>query len=217
MPTPLPYRAHYHRHLPHYQPPEATLFVTFRLHGSLPVETAERLKDEATEREKKIERLSTATERRASLYAERKRQFGRFDDALDTTTYGPTWLKNPVIASILAEALLFRDGKIYELDCFTIMSNHVHTVFAPLKDETGICYGLSRIMQSLKRRTASLANECLGREGAFWQSESYDHIVRDEDEWRRIVWYVLNNPVKAGLVQDWREWKWTYFKYQDMM
>ena len=41
--------------------------------------------------------------------------------------------------------------------------------------------------------------------------------MRDEDEWRRIVWYVLNNPVKAGLVQEWREWPWTYFKYKYMM
>lgn len=118
---------------------------------------------------------------------------------------------------MVAEALLFRDKKVYELDCFTIMSNHVHAVFAPLKDESGTCYGLSRIMQSLKRRTASLANDLLGRQGSFWQGESYDHVVRDEDEWQRIVWYVLNNPVKAGLVQEWQAWPWTYFKYKAMM
>ena len=217
MPTPLPYRAYYHRHLPHYQPPEATLFVTFRLHGSLPVEVLECLKGEAKERENKLEQLPNTTERQAALYAERKRQFGRLDDALDTSTHGPTWLKNPAIAAIVAEALLYRDGKVYELDCFTIMSNHVHTVFAPLKDENESYYGLTGIMQSLKRRTASLANDCLGREGSFWQSESYDHVIRDENEWRRIIWYVLNNPVKAGLVRDWREWPWTYFKFRDMM
>ncbi|WP_374686965.1 transposase [Promineifilum sp.] len=217
MPTPLPYRAYYHRYLPHYQPPEVTLFVTFRLHGSLPVEVIDRLRSEAKERKGQIDKMAAESDRRVALYTECKRQFGRFDEALDVSPCGPTWLKDPRIASIVVEALLFRDQKVYELDCFTIMSNHVHAVFAPLVDETGACYGLSRIMQSLKRHTASSANELLGREGVFWQPESYDHVVRDEGEWQRIVWYVLNNPVKVGLVRDWREWPWTYFRYKDMM
>ena len=217
MPTPIAYRAFYRRHLPHYQPPEVTLFVTFRLHGSLPLAVLERLKVEALERERKIETTTIESERKETLYNERKRQFGRFDDALDTSSCGPTWLKDPQVASIVADALSYRDGKVFELDCFTIMSNHVHAVFAPLEDETGNSYALSRIMQSLKRRTASLANTYLDRQGAFWQGESYDHVIRDEKEWQRIVWYVLNNPVKAGLVRDWQDWPWTYFKYRDLM
>ena len=217
MPAPIPYRAHYHRHLPHYQPPEMTLFVTFRLHGSLPAEQLERLKAEALGRERQIERITGEIDRKAMLYAERKRQFGRFDDALDTSTYGLTWLKEPEVASIIVEAFHYRDDKAFELDCFTIMSNHVHAVFAPLKDKSGTPYSLSGIMQSLKRRTASLANDVLRREGTFWQAESYDHVIRDESEWQRIVWYVLNNPVKAGLVTDWQEWPWTYFKYNDVL
>ncbi len=217
MSIPLSYRAYYHRHLPHYQPPDVTFFVTFRLHDSLPVEVIERLKAEAEERERQIEKIETLNDRKLALDTEHKRQFGRFDKTLDASTYGPTWLKDARIAEVVAEALLYRDGRVYELDCFTIMSNHVHAVFAPLKDESGVCYGLTRIMHSLKRRTASLANELLGREGSFWQGESYDRVVRDEDEWQRIIGYVLNNPVKAGLVQEWRDWPWTYFKYKDMM
>ena len=181
MPTPLPYRAYYHRHLPHYQPPDVTLFVTFRLHGSLPVEIVERLRAEAEERERQIEKIEIRNDRKLALYTERKRQFGRFDEALDASTCGPTWLKDARIAAVVAEALLYRDGKVYELDCFTIMSNHVHAVFGPLKDESGTCYALSRIMQSLKRHTASLANDLLGREGSFWQGESYDRVVRHEE------------------------------------
>ena len=69
---------------------------------------------------------------------------------------------------------------------------------------------LSAIMQSLKGYTARKINLPLGRSGTFWEEESYDHVVRDEAEFARIVSYVLNNPVKAGLVQDWQEWKWSY-------
>ncbi len=71
---------------------------------------------------------------------------------------------------------------------------------------------LHKIMQSLKRPTARQANLLLGREGAFWQDESYDHVIRDNDEYIRIINYVLENPVKAGLASKWDEWQWNYCK-----
>ena len=69
---------------------------------------------------------------------------------------------------------------------------------------------LGVIMKSLKGYTAYEANRILGRKGEFWEAESYDHFVRDDAELARIINYVLNNPVKAGLVKDWRDWKWNW-------
>ena len=71
---------------------------------------------------------------------------------------------------------------------------------------------VSKIMESLKGYTARKCNKALHRSGAFWQTESYDHVVRDGTEFDRIVNYVLNNPVKAGLVSEWQQWKWSYKK-----
>ncbi|MBE7554915.1 MAG: transposase [Anaerolineales bacterium] len=93
------------------------------------------------------------------------------------------------------------------------MANHVHVVYTPLRKEDDSYHALSAIMQSLKGRTASKANSLLGRRGDFWQHENYDHVVRDEAEFQRIIRYVLNNPVKAGFVQKWQDWPWTYSKY----
>lgn len=67
-------------------------------------------------------------------------------------------------------------------------------------------------MQSLKGYTAHEANKILNRTGQFWEEESYDHEVRNDEELDRIVKYVLNNPVKAGLVKDWREWQWSWLR-----
>ncbi len=67
-------------------------------------------------------------------------------------------------------------------------------------------------MQSLKRHTARQANIVLDRKGALWQDESYDHVIRDNEEYIRIINYVLENPVKAGLVSKWDEWPWTFCK-----
>jgi REP-associated tyrosine transposase len=65
-------------------------------------------------------------------------------------------------------------------------------------------------MKSLKGYSAWEANRVLDRKGTFWEKESYDHVVRDDREFDRVVKNVLNNPVKAGLVKDWKQWPWSY-------
>jgi putative DNA methylase len=90
---------------------------------------------------------------------------------------------------LVAESLHYRDGKVYTLHAFCVMPNHVHLVCTPLEKPNGIYHSLTAILHSLKRYTAREANRILGRQGAFWQAESYDHLVRDEGEFRRIIAY----------------------------
>jgi REP element-mobilizing transposase RayT len=68
------------------------------------------------------------------------------------------------------------------------------------------------IMASIKRYSAKSANEILNTKGKFWQAESFDRLVRDEKELYNIIKYVLLNPVNAGLVEDYKDWKYTYCK-----
>ncbi len=89
------------------------------------------------------------------------------------------------------ESLLYRNGRVYDLDTFTMMPNHLHLLFAPLRSDGGEFHSLSEIMMSLKAWTAGQANSILGRKGVFWPHESYDHIVRDEREWQNIGRYGL--------------------------
>ena len=73
-------------------------------------------------------------------------------------------------------------------------------------------YTVTVILRKLKWNTALKANRVLGRTGAFWHDESYDHVIRNAEELDRTIEYVLMNPVKAGLCTDWRNWKWSYVK-----
>jgi len=208
----------YRRHLPHWQPQDAVFFVTFRLKNSLPYEIIESLRVER-ERVKVALEQFPESERARQDYLEERRYFGRWDAYLDKAEFGPRWLSQPEIASIVKEAMHYRDGKVFDLHAFCIMSNHVHVVFEPLSRaewhsalRSEYHSDLQKIMQSLKRHTARQANIILGRRGAFWQDESYDHVIRDNEEYIRIINYVLENPVKAGLVSKWNDWRWTYCK-----
>ena len=69
---------------------------------------------------------------------------------------------------------------------------------------------VAKLIADSLQYTAQEANKMLNRSGAFWAVESYDHEVKDEKEYKSIVRYVLNNPVKSGLVEDWRDWPWSW-------
>jgi len=208
----LGWKSFYRRNLPHIQLPGCTLFITFRLAGSIPAEAAQSLIAEGRRVDAALARITDLGERKRRRSLEQRRLFGKWDAALDTAAVGPLWLGDPRIAALMADCLQYRDGQVYDLDAYCIMPNHVHLVCTPLVKEGDNYYSISSIMHSLKGYVARQANALLGREGVFWQHENYDHVVRDEGEWQRIVYYVLNNPVKAGLVQTWRDWKWSYCK-----
>src|SRR5215469_9042726 len=65
-------------------------------------------------------------------------------------------------------------------------------------------------MRWLKWSTERRANRILERTGLpFWQDESFDHWIRDEQDFERLVEYVVWNPVAAGLVDSARQWRWS--------
>ncbi len=204
------YKATYRRHLPHIQPPGATLFVTYRLAGSIPAEIARQLREEQARIEMRLTQIGDSDERLRQADREQRRMFGKWDKALDSTTCAPFWLRDERIAVLVIESLHYLNNQRYTLEAFCIMPNHVHVVFTPLAKSDGVYYSMANILHSLKRYTALHANQILERQGSFWQDENYDHVVRDEQELNRIVEYVLNNPVLAGLVSSQEEWQWTY-------
>ena len=203
---------YYKRNLPHYQPPDATFFITFRLAGTLPIEIIQQLRAEREEKIKRIKSDSTIEQPEAEIYKIHKRFFGKFDHLLDQKNYGPTWLICNDIAQLIADAIHHRDGTEYRLITFCIMPNHVHMVVDNVRQrQIKGRHGLSLTLQALKRYTGKAANRILNLQGKqFWHRESYDHVVRGQSELSRIIRYVINNPVKAGLVTDWVDWKWTY-------
>jgi type I restriction enzyme R subunit len=199
-----------HRHLPHWDIPGATYFVTSCLADSIPARglldiANYRYELECRERPKELtpdewERLRE------------KLTFARTDHWLDSDP-AVRYLEDPQLARIVVASMFHFADERYELLAYVVMPSHFHWVFRPL-DSWVESLGPTaarrtpreRIMHTLKTHTALECNRLLDRIGTFWQDESYDHCVRDEEELYRIIRYVEQNPVKAGLVTDADGW-----------
>jgi 5-methyltetrahydrofolate--homocysteine methyltransferase len=187
--------------LPHWTKDGATYAVTFRLTGSLPKSATDAHLAQTTELKNQIKKAEAQADNSlAASFRERLTEHYQtnLESALNKQE-GNCWMNDDVIAKIVASALTHFDGVRYDLGSWSIMPNHVHLIIKP---KSG--YELSDILHSIKSFSAREANIALGRDGTFWQSESYDHVVRDADDFLNQTEYIQSNPEIAGLV----DWKW---------
>jgi REP element-mobilizing transposase RayT len=132
------------------------------------------------------------------------------DAKLDKADYGPRWLEEEAVAGCVVQAIGRGETALrqYIVHAFVVMPNHVHLLIEPR-------IPLARIMNGLKGVSARDANRILARTGKhFWQDESFDHWVRDTAEFQRIRDYIIQNPVRAGLVGRPEEWPWSGTRFE---
>ena len=93
------------------------------------------------------------------------------------------------------------------------MPDHVHIIFTPLIDYDAreVC-SLAEIMDAIKGASAHRINKAVGRRGRVWQAESFDHVVRCSEGLDAKIQYVLENPVRRGLVANSTEYPWLWRK-----
>jgi putative transposase len=205
---------HYHRrNLPHFYPEGAKFFITFRLYNSIPKIFLEQLKANYEAKVAEIIGKKPLAEQAQLIDNEQKRHFAVYDTFLDKIETVNHYLRQLMVAEIVKEALHHRDGKLYDLLAYCVMSNHIHLVIdtAIQLEKPDIPYqNLDKIIGGLKSFTANQANKLLGKKGHFWQAESYDRVIRNQKELENVIRYVLNNPVKAGIVENWADYPHSY-------
>jgi REP element-mobilizing transposase RayT len=87
------------------------------------------------------------------------------------------------------------------------MPDHLHFV---VELKTG---RLPKLMHSLKSYTAKQVNSVLKRQGSLWQDQFHEHAIRKAEDLNEIVLYMLNNPVRAGLVEDFHDYPFWYCRW----
>ena len=228
-----PQRISYRRNLPHHVPPGFPLFLTWNLKGSFPKHAraameAEQIRLDREPRRKQESAKARNIRHARMLFAKQDRFLDKaashtsfrhekrhrndtvaqqnsspYDTSDNEFNDRPMWLSDPKAAAVMVGSFLWGVPDRYELYSFVVLGNHVHMLLTPNVD-------LSTITQGIKGWTARQINRMLGRKGTqFWQNESYDHWARDEDEMFRIIEYIENNPVMAGLCTSPSDWRWS--------
>jgi REP element-mobilizing transposase RayT len=197
--------------LPHVKREGVSYFVTFRLADSLPQNILTKLFAERETRVLKLLAQRDAFEKgltqKPPQDSEEKieQDYQRAMEKFLDKGLGACDLRQPEIADLVSGAIQNFDLQRYELREWVVMPNHVHALLWPMPGHT-----LSDILKSWKGYTGRWANQKLSRRHQpFWQPESYDHWIRNDEEKARICRYIRNNPVKAGLCRAPEDWRWS--------
>jgi putative transposase len=197
------------RVLPHIQLKDCVLFITWRLAFNLPQYVIDALierKHYNTANSQNDTTILTVTQR-SKFQLE---HFYYFDTLLEKCNSDRVDLSQSPILDIVSNTIHNDSGNKYDLYAFCIMPNHIHIVIKPLLKSANEYFPIAEIMRVLKSVTAHKINNIKNTSGKVWQTESYDHVIRDEAEFTEILNYVINNPVKAGFVECWDKWSGTY-------
>ncbi|WP_139211843.1 transposase [Neolewinella agarilytica] len=190
--------------------------IVYRLAGSLPVSVIQELKRgrEALflQAEAKINALPDQVYKHFADQCLEEIGEGienLLEKALHEKSNGPYHLKEEKLAKIVIDSWhwLVKEYGLY-VYAICVMSNHVHVLLRGPEGESALDPAL--IMKTHKSFTANQCNKLLGTSGSsFWAPNYFDRDVR-EGTFTRVVWYILNNPFQAGLVQSWKDWPGTW-------
>ena len=123
------------------------------------------------------------------------------------------WVLPPIARSIALDCCLHDNGKNFDLKVVVVMPDHVHLILTSLINEQAmeVC-SLAKIMDAIKGASAHKINKALCRRGRVWQPESFDHVLRCSENLDAKIQYLLENPVRRGLVRHWSDYLWLWQK-----
>lgn len=207
----------YRHMLPHFQQPGQAYFVTWSLKDAIPPKS---LDDYSNQLRTIVSNLriskdnnddeNTIAVLKMQYSTIRRKYIKAFDDLLHLQTKSVIDLSKDKNTKSVLSALEYWDGLQLENYAICVMNNHVHWVFRLFdNNESGQPVYLQDILQSVKRFSANKINANEGLKGSVWQKENWDTTIRDEQHLYRAIEYTINNPVEAGLVSDWKQWKGT--------
>lgn len=117
---------------------------------------------------------------------------------LPGATYFLTWRTlagtpalTPAERDAVSASVAYFHTQRYQLYAYVVMDDHAHAILRPIGK-----YNLSRIMQTLKSYTTRELWRVGIRQGAVWQKDYFDRIIRSESDLLEKMQYILNNPYK---------------------
>ncbi len=205
------FRWHSRGYLPHCDVVEGVQSITFRLADAIPAEALRRMKQQYGVMGAGTP-LNALPEPARTVEARKRTQLRRSLEKFSDAGHGSCILERPECAFVVEQSLLHFDDERYRLLAWSVMPTHVHVLIEVIGRTP-----VGKIVQSWKRHTAREIKGVLAPSPAMlepyaegkpvWQPDYRDRFVRDREHLAKVVEYIENNPVKAGLVcsaSDWR-------------
>ena len=121
------------------------------------------------------------------------------------------WVLPEIARDVILACCRHDNGIRIHLHAAVVMPDHVYLLFVPLiHQELRQVWPLAEIMHAIKSSAAHKVNQLLKRRGKVWQAESCDHVVRSSESLDQKVEYLLDNPVRRGLVQKRWDYAWMW-------
>jgi type I restriction enzyme R subunit len=189
------------RGLPHWAQDGCVVFITWRMNDSLPGHVLAAWRDQRNTwlTRRNIDPKNPGWKNRLhqlppTEVADFHEAFTEAWHALLDRGHGSCVLRDPRCATVVRDSLLHFNGDRYQMHSFVIMPNHLHLLVTfPDRDAM-----LSQC-ESWKRFTGTQLNRLLGTTGRFWQQDAFDHLVRHQAQYHRLLRYLAENPMKARL------------------
>lgn len=93
------------------------------------------------------------------------------------------------------------------IHAYVLMTNHVHLLLTP-----SIPGAPSKLMQSLGRRYVQYTNRFYHRTGSLWEGRYKSRVVQAESYLLACMRYIELNPVRAGMVTDPAQYRWSSYR-----
>lgn len=199
--------------------------ITYRLHGSLTQNASEKLE---AKKNAKLERLSEKAREMVSRQEVRAINKKRYeiltahelavDKALHRRRGGPFHLGHDSVQKIVLNAWKnLHDRGLIHLIAVCVMNNHVHVVLKAPEDVSSM--SIVPLMESHRNFTAHKANHVLDEPLADFWEETYHNRRVHPRELADTIQFVLNNPVEAGLAENWMKWPGAFLNedYADLL
>jgi type I restriction enzyme R subunit len=190
-----------YRHLPHWTQAGTLSFITWRTADSMPKEVVEQwvkqraswLRIHGLDPTQAHWRRRLRTLSRDEQLDYHRRFTNRWLELLGDC-HGDCLLRQRALAEVVGTSLRHFDGQRYLLTDYVVMPNHVHVLAAFPNEE-----GMLAQCESWKHYTATQINRATGRDGRFWQSDDFDHLVRSEEQFHYFRRYIADNLIAVGL------------------
>lgn len=90
---------------------------------------------------------------------------------------------------------------------YVLMTNHVHMLLTPESDN-----GASLLMKNLGQRYVQYINRVYQRRGTLWEGRFRSSFVDRSEYFLKCHRYIELNPVRAGMVQHPRDYRWSSYR-----